>query len=193
MRYMRNKLPHCLGCGSEKFTSTMEDKIVVISDVPKEGFHIHTNSEERQLLLSKNSMIKSIIVFIPLLLLCLFCFITKIMLSLYLFFLFPVFVISGLYLIFEYYRFSYNKKELKKLEYLKYHGVLYKNEYFKLRNFFNHKYVADVSFREDNNSKATKITSKPMIATEFFYEDSFVDVLVNPNNKNEYYIGFDIY
>ena len=54
-------------------------------------------------------------------------------------------------------------------------------------------YKLVVSFRKDNNSKATNIESKPLFATSLYYEDALVDVVVNPDNDNDYYIGFDIY
>ena len=192
-RYMRNKIPHCLGCGSEDFTKVMEDKIIKVDEVPKEGFNISTlyDLEEKQR--AKKLYIKGFILVIVSLIFGILVLLRNTILPFYLIIFMPIYIIAIFMIILGITNYVKHKNEIKRLNLLKFKGVLYKNEYFKVVPLVNNMYKLVVSFRKDNNSKATNIESKPLFATSLYYEDALVDVVVNPDNDNDYYIGFDIY
>ncbi len=192
-RYMRNKIPHCLGCGSEDFTKEMEDKIIKIEEVPKEGFNINTKFDWEEEQRAKKLYTKGIILVVISLLFGILVLLRNTILPFYLFIFMPIYIIALFMIILGVTNYVKHKNEIKRLTLLKYKGVLYKNEYFKVVPLVNNMYKLVVSFRKDNNSKATSIESKPLFATSLYYEDALVDVLVNPNNDNDYYVGFDIY
>jgi hypothetical protein len=190
---MRNKIPHCLGCGSEDFTKEMEDKIIKIEEVPKEGFNINTKFDWEEEQRAKKLYTKGIILVVISLLFGILVLLRNTILPFYLFIFMPIYIIALFMIILGVTNYVKHKNEIKRLTLLKYKGVLYKNEYFKVVPLVNNMYKLVVSFRKDNNSKATSIESKPLFATSLYYEDALVDVLVNPNNDNDYYVGFDIY
>lgn len=186
-------MPHCLGCGSEDFTKVMEDKIIKVDEVPKEGFNISTlyDLEEKQR--AKKLYIKGFILVTVSLIFGILVLLRNTILPFYLIIFMPIYIIAIFMIILGITNYVKHKNEIKRLNLLKFKGVLYKNEYFKVVPLVNNMYKLVVSFRKDNNSKATNIESKPLFATSLYYEDALVDVVVNPDNDNDYYIGFDIY
>ena len=190
-RYMRNRVMNCFSCGSDNFDSIIDDKIVSI-DPPEGGFHVHTDGVMEDIKRNKRLLMIGLSI-IPLLLTGIICIWYPFTIIIYSYLVIQIGVISIPLIIIGGTGLKKKKKRLKELEYLKNHGKLVKNQRYKVFQNMNNYFIIDVSFRMDDQAKATHMKSEKIFATELFNDDGLVDVLINPDNYDEHYIAFDIY
>ncbi|MBR2828175.1 MAG: hypothetical protein IKE70_02975 [Bacilli bacterium] len=187
---MRNKVDNCYSCGSNDFYENEKDKILIIK-TPKEGFKISTIYEEEQL--SKYKKYKKIgLLTLPIYFLGILMIWFPLVSIIYFYIVLNIIIITLFMLISGFYGENHYKKEIRRLNKLKYNGTLVKNLSYSIKSINNNYYKCVVSFQMDHNTKSIKLTSNKMFATELFYKDNLIDVLINPNDYNDYYIGFDI-
>ena len=189
-RYNKNRVTNCMSCGSDKFSEIEADKIVVI-DAPKEGFHVNTERLEKQKKKYRKYWILGLCTF-PFYLIGIIGLWYPFALGVYFFVAAQfIFVTLGLIIGGMICESNCNKK-LKKIEYLKYHGKLVKNQHYRVKNLMNNYFTCTVSFRMSDQDKAIPLQSERVFATELFYDDGLVDVLIDPEQLGNYYISFDI-
>ncbi len=190
-RYMRNKVDACYSCGSNEFDNNEKDNIIIIN-APKEGFNVPTLYEENEIK-KYNRLKKYGLYTLPFYFLIIFIYWFP-LLSIIYFYIFIQLIFVTIFLIaFGSHGINHYKNEIKRLNNLKNNGVLVKNLSYKVIPQENNYYKYSVSFQMDKNTKSKKIMSNKKFATELFYNDELIDVLVNPSNHDDYYIGFDIY
>ena len=189
-RYMKNRVMNCLSCGSDDFSKIMDDKIVIV-DAPKEGFLVHTEDIERQIKKHKNYT-KIGLCTLPFYLLGIIGINYPLAFSIFIFLASQLFFITLALIILGVQGTKNYQLQLKKLNYLKYHGKLVKNQHYKVTNVRDNYCYCTVSFRKSNQDKAIPLKTNKIFATELFYDDGLIDVLIDPEDLNNYYISFDL-
>ena len=209
-RHLKNKYERCPGCGSSSFKKVQNIGQEIIKVPPKGGYHVNLKNFKLE---KKNSLPGY---FVALFMLVFGLMFLSVFIGVpfqeadesgffkYVWIIFTIiFGIALLKNIYGIYKQSKDvskkpKENINKIKELSKHGMLIKNLKYKIipvKNMINgHKTVYKIQIIYEIEKGKTKcFESEPKYLTALGRDDGTVDLLIDPNDYNNYFIDFEIY
>ena len=209
-RYLKQKYEHCPGCGANIYTKVSSYSEQIIKTPPKGGYKINI----------VNYKYKNNFFIIPIFVIIYTVFSFVIFGTIYLsisnsledsetiFKIIPVIFISLAFLAFFKLIYTISKEvkkeknkindNIKRVEKLKEHGILIKNLPYELKEVKENNNYGKIIYKikvifEIEKGKTLSLESEPKYLTALGRENGTVDVLIDPDDYDNYFIDFEIY
>ena len=207
-RHLKKKFDKCPGCGSDKFTHSIFEGVEIIKKPPKDGYKVNIEYYNKE---KKTNNIPKIfgIIFIVFVSIFLFTFfyagISLVKENEYFGIIFVIvsiiFLIASIKHVWYFFKLSRDANKdvdnrISKINKLTTKGILIKNLPYKVENAKNmngiigNDYCIKVVF-EIEKGRTLSLKSEPK--KKFGRADGTVDVLIDPDDYNNYFIDFEIY